>query len=259
MPETRHTLSHGEAVAPHSHEQGQLLYATSGVLATTTELGTWVSPADRISWTPPQFEHWHRAHGRTEVSILEVPQELSDVLPKHPSVFAVSGLLREVVLRLTGDHMLRPGVERRLLRVAVDELLDLPTRAVYLPEATDERLRAVTDWLHGDPADPYTLAELGQAVGASERTLSRLFRTELGMTFHQWRTLLRVQQALVYLAEGRSVTGTAVLCGWANPTSFIEAFTAIVGETPGRYQSSLREPGVREPGVRVPRRSDTGF
>lgn len=258
MPETRHELSHGETVAPHSHAQGQLLYATSGVLATTTELGTWMSPADCISWTPPRFEHRHRAYGKTEVSILEVPQELSDLLPEHPSVFAVSGLLREVVLRLTGDHMLRPGVERRLLRVAVDELLDLPTHSLYLPQATDERLREVTDWLRGDPADPYTLAELGREVGASERTLSRLFRTELGMTFHQWRTLLRVQQALVFLTEGRSVTGTAALCGWANPTSFIEAFTAIVGETPGRYQSSLKERGVRELGTRAPRRSSTG-
>ena len=258
MPETRHFLGHGETAASHSHARGQLLYTTSGVLTTTTELGTWASPADRICWTPPRFEHRHKAHGKTDVSILEVPRELSDVLPEHPSVFAVSGLLREVVLRLTGDRMLRPGAERRLLRVAVDELLDLPVQPLHLPEPVDDRLRAVTDWLHGDPADPSTLAELGRAVGTSERTLSRLFRAELGMTFHQWRTLLRVQHALVHLAEGRSVTGTSALCGWANPTSFIEAFTAIVGETPGRYQSSLKEAGTRDPAVPAPRRGGTG-
>ena len=251
MPEHRHVpwsgddavqgrwaLVHGEAVAPHSHTQGQLLYAASGVLATTTERGTWVSPADRISWTPPRFEHRHRAYGETEISILEVPDALSDALPDHPSVFTVSALLREAVLKLTGGRTLRPGVGPRLLQVAVDELLDLPEHALYLPEPTDDRLRAATDRLHADPADPATLAELGRAVGASERTLSRLFRTELGMTFYQWRTLLRVQHSLVYLAQGRSVTGTASLCGWANPTSFIEAFTAIIGQTPGRYAAS---------------------
>ncbi|MEV8476362.1 helix-turn-helix transcriptional regulator [Streptomyces sp. NPDC051173] len=85
-----------------------------------------------------------------------------------------------------------------------------------------------------------TLAELGRTVGASERTLSRLFRTELGMGFHRWRSLLRVQHALVGLVEGDAVIDTATRLGWANPTSFIEAFTAIVGQTPGRYQTELR-------------------
>ena len=59
------------------------------------------------------------------------------------------------------------------------------------------------------------------------------------MGFHQWRALLRVQHALVHLWDGKSVTVTAMLCGWSNPTSFIEAFTAIVGQTPGRYQNDL--------------------
>ena len=36
--------------------------------------------------------------------------------------------------------------------------------------------------------------------------------------------------------RGESVTDTALACGWANPTSSIEAFAALVGETPGRYR-----------------------
>ncbi|MFB4426764.1 hypothetical protein C5F59_037465 [Streptomyces sp. QL37] len=34
---------------------------------------------------------------------------------------------------------------------------------------------------------------------------------------------------------------TATACGWANPSAFIDAFTALVGRTPGQYQRSLRE------------------
>jgi transcriptional regulator GlxA family with amidase domain len=115
----------------------------------------------------------------------------------------------------------------------------VPEQPLRLPEPADDRLRAVTDLLHANPADPSTLAELGRTVGASERSLSRLFHAELGMGFHQWRTLLRIQHALIHLVDGQTVTGTATLCGWANPTSFIEAFTAVLGQTPGRYQSEL--------------------
>ncbi|MFF2554978.1 AraC family transcriptional regulator [Nocardia sp. NPDC058058] len=253
MPERRHThwsgddpvqgrwsLAHGEGVAAHTHAHGQLLYAASGVLATTTERGTWVSPTDRISWTPPHFEHYHRAYGTTEISILEVPHDLCSALPTHPNVFAVSALLREAVLKLTAGSPLHPDAADRLLRVVVDELTDLPEQSLYLPEPTDDRLRTVTALLHANPAEPATLAELGRTAGAGERTLSRLFRNELGMGFHQWRTLLRVQHSLVHLGHGHTVTDTAMRCGWANPTSFIEAFTAIIGQTPGNYQSDLR-------------------
>jgi AraC-like DNA-binding protein len=64
-----------------------------------------------------------------------------------------------------------------------------------------------------------------------------------GMSFHQWRTQLRVQHALTHLLDGHPVTSTAALCGWSNPTSFIDAFTAIIGQTPGRYQASQRHTG----------------
>lgn len=57
------------------------------------------------------------------------------------------------------------------------------------------------------------------------------------MTFYEWRTQLRVHHALVLLADGHDTTQTAFACGWANPSSFIAAFTNIIGTTPGRYRS----------------------
>ena len=116
-------------------------------------------------------------------------------------------------------------------------------RDVYLPEPVDDRLRAVTALLHADPGSSATLSELGRSVGASERVLSRLFQSELGMSFRQWRTVLRIQHALRYLGEGRAVTTISVQLGWANPTSFIEAFNNVIGETPGRYQAAIRRAG----------------
>lgn len=108
-------------------------------------------------------------------------------------------------------------------------------------------------------SSPATLAELGHHVGASERTLSRLFHAETGMSFPQWRTQLRIHHALLLLADGVSVLETATACGWANPSAFIDIFSALVGQTPGRYQRSLadaRRTGSR-PGMRRSRRLST--
>jgi AraC-like DNA-binding protein len=57
------------------------------------------------------------------------------------------------------------------------------------------------------------------------------------MTFYEWRTQLRIYHALVLLADGHDITRVAHACGWANPSGFIAAFTAIVGATPGRHRA----------------------
>jgi AraC-like DNA-binding protein len=233
-------LPHGFRMDMHSHGEGQLVYAAAGALSTTTERGTWVAPANRVTWTPPGFRHAHRFYGETDVRLVAVPVDLCGQLVPQPSVFAVSALLREVLLALTDRPETRPGAYDRLRAVAIDELVESPEQSLHLPEPGDDRLRAVTDRLHTDPGDNATLAQLGRSVGASERTLSRLFHTQLGMSFHRWRTILRIHHGLIHLTSGRSVTATATTCGWSNPTSFIEAFTEVVGQTPGRYQADLR-------------------
>ncbi|MEV4148082.1 helix-turn-helix transcriptional regulator [Amycolatopsis sp. NPDC049691] len=240
-PEGKGWLPHGFHLGTHRHADGQLVYAAAGGFATTTALGTWVAPANRVTWTPPGFDHSHRCYGRTDFRLVVIPAESCGELVAHPGVFAVSPLLREALLALTEPRESRPGAHRRLRAVVLDELAGPPEESLHLPEPRDDRLRAVTGLLHADPARPETLSELGRAAGASERTLSRLFQAELGMGFLRWRTILRVHHALVHLTEGRSVLDTAMACGWSNPSSFIEAFTDVVGQTPGRYQAELHQ------------------
>jgi AraC-like DNA-binding protein len=247
MPETRQPstphgggwLPHGYHLDAHSHNDGQLVYAAAGALVTTTEHGTWVAPANRVTWTPPGFEHSHRFYGNTDARVLAIPADECRELVPRPSVFAVSPLVREALLALTSRSGRSPDAAQRLRAVVIDELVETPEQSLHLPEPHDDRLRVATDLLRTDPSRNTTLAELGRAAGASERTLSRLFHTDLGMSFHRWRTILRIHHAVFHLTDGRSVTETAITCGWSNPSTFIEAFSAIVGQTPGRYQAEL--------------------
>jgi AraC-like DNA-binding protein len=237
------TMVHGQVVGAHSHLDGQLLYPAAGVLATTTDRGTWVAPANRITWTPPGFQHSHRAYGETEIRRIELPARFCRFLPTQPSIFAVTPLLREALLVLSSGRPLSAGACHRLRGVVIDELTRTPLQELYLPEPVDDRLRAVTALLHAEPGNSATLAELGRSVGASERVLSRLFQFELRLSFRQWRTMLRIQHALILLGDGHPVTDISARLGWANPTSFIEAFVAVIGETPGRYRADQRRAG----------------
>jgi transcriptional regulator GlxA family with amidase domain len=182
--------------------------------------------------------------------IVFLPAALARLLAGHPAVFLASDLAREILRTLTGpryndrtEHDGHRLARARLHRVLVDELHDAPEQPLQLPEPRDDRLRAVAQTLYENPASTTSLAELGQSVGASARTLSRLLRNELGMTFYEWRTQLRIYHALVLLAEGHDTTHVAHACGWANPSSFIAAFADLIGTTPGRHRAGRRSDG----------------
>jgi len=99
----------------------------------------------------------------------------------------------------------------------------------------DDRARRVADGVLTDVADDRTLAAWGATVGASARTLARIFVAETGVGFARWRTAARVAAALPRLAEGRAVAVVAHEVGYANPSAFVAAFRREVGVTPAQY------------------------
>nr|WP_232792479.1 helix-turn-helix transcriptional regulator [Actinacidiphila yeochonensis] len=233
-------LVHRERVTWHHHTEHQLIHPSHGVLRVTTAAGTWAVPPLRAVWVPAGVAHAHEAHGPARMRTLCFPPSATPLRTDRPTVLAVDPLLREVIVALTDEarHAARTVRQRRTLeQVALDQLSRAETLPLLLPLPlpADDRLRAVAALLHADPADPRSLAGLGAAVGASERTLSRLFRRETGMNFPQWRTQLRLHHSLTLLAAGHEVTRTAIACGYANPSAFIEAFRRAFGTTPGRY------------------------
>jgi AraC-like DNA-binding protein/quercetin dioxygenase-like cupin family protein len=235
------TLTHRQRIEWHFHDEDQLIHPSQGVLRIFTAAGAWVVPPHRAVWVPAGIAHAHQAHGLTRMRTLAFTGKAGPLPTDRPTVLAVGPLLREVIVSLTDDAAAAsrtPRQRRTLEQVAVDELRRVDALPLLLPTPADDRLRAVHALLHDDPADPRPLAELGTAVGASERTLSRLFRHEMGMSFPQWRTQLRLHHSLTLLAAGTTVTATATACGYAHTSAFIEAFRHAFGTTPGRHRQS---------------------
>lgn len=225
-------LASGGTIDAHRHDDHQIVYAGCGVLAVTTDTGSWVAPATRAIWIPAGTFHAHRAYGELNLHTVGLPATDNPLRLDSPTVLAVGPLLRELIVSYTGSDADTP--ERiRLRAVLLDQLRASPQQPLHVPTPTAPLLVAVYDILHADPGDTRTLAELGHAVGASERSLSRLFRQDLGMTFPQWRTQLRLHRALVLLAERTPVTTVAHQCGWSSASAFIEVFRRSFGHTPG--------------------------
>ncbi|MFF2183963.1 AraC family transcriptional regulator [Streptomyces sp. NPDC058155] len=229
-------LAPGAAIDAHRHDDHQIVYAGRGVLAVTTDAGTWIAPGTRAIWVPAGTVHAHQAHGELELRLVGLPASDNPLGLDEPTVLTVGPLLRELILAHTRTPHDDSPERARLRAVLLDQLRASPQQPLHLPTPTGARLTAVCEILRTNPADGRTLAALGREVGASDRTLSRLFKADLGMTFPQWRTQLRLYHALVLLAENTPVTTVAHRCGWSSASSFIDVFRRTFGHTPGTHQ-----------------------
>jgi AraC-like DNA-binding protein len=236
---TMEHLRHRERIDWHDHAEQQLLYPSSGLLIVSTSGGSWVVPPQRAVWLPAAVAHAHQAYGATQVRTVAFPVDVNPLGLTQPTVLSASRLLRELIIALTDDPARPIDEQRDLKRVALHQLKPAPALQFHLPQPGDERLRDVTAIPAEDPGSDRTLAELGRAVGAGERTLSRLFRAETGMTFPQWRAQLRLHHSLTLLTSGLSVTTVAITCGYSTPSAFTAAFHATFGTTPGTYRKDL--------------------
>jgi len=100
-------------------------------------------------------------------------------------------------------------------------------------------LQTIHKALLEDPANSSPLEQWSRQVGASTRTLARIFRNETGMSFRQWRQQFKLLEALKYLANNMPVTTVAMTLGYESVSAFIHMFKKALGKTPTDYFKDL--------------------
>jgi AraC-like DNA-binding protein/quercetin dioxygenase-like cupin family protein len=223
----------------HEHAKHQIAWSPEGVLVVVIEDGgSYVLPPSRALWIPAGTVHETRASGAAVLRAVYLEPRRCPIDWAVPTPVAVSSLLGELIHHLD-DRALYAEERARAEAVLFDLLLPLRLATIDVRPPTDPRARDVSDGLLADPADPRTLPEWGRAVGASSRTLARAFLSDTGLTFGRWRTLVRLQASLPYLAEQTPVSVVARLVGYRTTSAYVAAFRAHTGVTPRRYFQPL--------------------
>ena len=235
----------------HAHRKAQLFHATEGVITVETPDGLWVTPPYRAVWVPTEVEHTVRGSGIREIFCLYLEPDVSRTMPTTCCVLAVSPMLREMILRFVArDEEQLPAMDpvrrSRLAQVIVDELEVSPREAMVLPMPRERRTRKVAEAMLSEPEIRRGLAEWGDIVGASTRTLARHFLKETGVSFGSWRQQLDLALAVQMLGEGEAVQAVARRLGYEAPSSFIAMFRKAMGCTPARYLQAVRGVGSKE-------------
>jgi AraC-like DNA-binding protein len=231
---------HGHVVPEHFHPEDQLVYACRGVMTVRTSEGTWVVPAQRAVWIPARTPHSIVMSGAVSMRTLYLRAHMVRRLPRACCVVNVSSLLQELVLQACKSRTLnrRSKVQRHLIDLIVDQLETVQTVPLQLPSPSDPRAVRVAEALRLDPSDPRALENICRKVGASKRTIERLFQLETNLSLGKWRQQLRLMRSLELLAAGEKITHAALEAGYSTPSAFIAMFRSTLGVTPGRYFAS---------------------
>jgi AraC-like DNA-binding protein len=226
----------------HSHAEAQLLYAVSGVVSVTTERGTWVVPPNRAVWLPPNVEHTTSSHSAVRFRSLLIGGKGIDRLPSECMVIEVSPLMRELILKLNEFAATdeRREMAAAVIRLLLAELPFTPMQALNLPMPKNRELVRFCEAVRGDLSGDLAIEDAAMALGMSRATFMRLFQRETGMSFGRWRQQARMLNALLLLAEGRSILNVALECGYESPSAFSAAFRRSLGQPPKSYFRSSR-------------------
>ncbi|KXF80741.1 AraC family transcriptional regulator [Enterovibrio coralii] len=220
----------------HKHRKHQLLFASSGCMSINLD-GVWcVLPPSRAVWIPAGVEHCAVMRNVVDYRSLYFDVDVSPLFPQQIKILSVSGLLRELIERMAHWEWKKP-VEEQVNTFALfcEELLLCEEEHFSLRLPTDRRLQRWLEQVMEGSLIPEHLAEMALNIGASAKTISRIFSRETGMPYQSWRQQWRLQASIERLSKGASVSDVASELGFSSDSAFISYFRKMTGHTPGRY------------------------
>jgi len=234
------TLEVGHRIPLHIHRRGQLLHAVSGIMRVETAEAAWIVPPARALWLPPQWPHSVTARSHIEMRTVYIDGPGSQALPQQPVLAEISGLLRELILALLEEPVEYDEAGRggAIAQLILTELGRLQERRLAVPLPRDPRALRVARALLDDSSIPFDLDRWADEAGASRRTLARLFRSDTGLGFAEWRARLRAIDGLARLSDGASVAETAASVGYASPSAFSAMIHRTLGSPPRRLSKA---------------------
>jgi AraC-like DNA-binding protein len=239
-------LPDGHRFPAHSHPWAQLIYADHGSMQVSTPTGTWLIAPTRAIWVPPGAVHEIVMRGAVDMRTLYAAPDVAIPLAQDCCVLEVIPLLRELVLHIVAMGALTSDSTQHehLKRVLVDQIAAARSHSTALRLPRDPRALRLAERMVSDPGSTRSLGQLASGVGASLRTLQRLFLAETTISLDAWRTRARLQYALVQLSHGNSVTHVSIDAGYHSSSAFISAFRREFGLTPGAVRSRSVNAGV---------------
>ncbi|UZR95404.1 AraC family transcriptional regulator [Chondrinema litorale] len=238
-----HSLMGEVFIQKHEHEKGQFIYTEGGMVHIKTKDKVHYLPARHYMWIPPKMMHSiYPSSPKVLMRNLYFPVEQSDdKFYKTLGIYHVSDMLLQLLLftkKWKGD--IRTDNESQYpivnaFKVLLSQISQNPL-SLTLPKPKDIRLQKLVRYLQNNLEESIMFSNLAKEIGLSERSLHRLFKSDMNISFIRYYTLLRIFKAIEYLNEEKyTISEIAFMVGYSSVPTFSNTFYKILGKRPSDY------------------------
>lgn len=223
-------------VAIHCHEQIHVFIPLKGDI--------WIELKDeRIRVTPGKMLILATNTPHSFESSTEQGERLIAMLDckiKNTALIATSSLLKELFFLILVDQESNCAKRAyQLIKELVKELVQqeiIPSIDQIQSRAKDERICLALELMENDL--DLSIEAIAKKVGASSKTLTRLFSLELQINPKAVQNLIRIDKAKALLKHsGMNVTQVAFEVGFNSLSSFIKSYRSLTGELPSQAKA----------------------
>lgn len=135
------------------------------------------------------------------------------------------------------DRKLVEARRRSIVGLMLIELSDMLSGGRVEVPVGANYISGVCRYIDQHLSENLTLDELAERFFVSRAKLTQNFRGALGMSVGEYIAVTRVGTAKHLLKSGKSVSETAVLCGFTDSSHLIRTFSRLCGETPAVFRA----------------------
>ena len=223
----------GRVLVRHQHRQAQLLFATRGVMQVKTDHGQWTLPPQCALWIAPAVAH--SVLMLSDTSMRTIYFASTAALP-NSTVHMVrpTALLRELILALF-EPTFGAGAHAQIVALLLRLVHSTKTPPNHLPLPTNPVLLNAAQWVMANRLWNMPLTAIAAKAHMTERSFTRHFSADVGISFRDWRQRARIATALDRVVAGEPIKSIAHLSGFATASAFVAAFKQMMACTPTQF------------------------
>lgn len=226
---------------PHSYQQHIWQQVREAILDSPMDTGVFVV-SDWLAWPVLRSVEEHEKQRLPTMGILGVdnlhggrfdPRKAMRLSSIQPG-FRQAG---KVALKVLLDHVIHGNKLEVIHRIPPDTLIERASTAG--PACADPLIARIIReiWHRIRSQTTFTLGQLARDHGMSSSSFEKKFRAILGKSAREMVTEMRIDYAKQLLAsKAHQIGEICYLCGYANPSSFSNAFKEATGLSPRDWQ-----------------------
>ncbi|MEO6850049.1 MAG: helix-turn-helix domain-containing protein [Mucilaginibacter sp.] len=233
----------------HQHDKGQFIYTVKGTLHIYTENGHYFLPIGHFLWIPKNIVHrmWtNNSSFRMFTIYFDNCDERAGFFAST-GVYIVNDLLHQMITfaRQWNGYIGKTDIAAYKFLQGFKAILPQVTKTGCLPllgfvRAHNARLSVIMQYMRANMERKLELKQIAQMYGLSERSLSRLFKSE-GTSFIEYLQAIRVVRSMEMLVEkDLNVNMVALKVGYESLTAFSNIFMRFTGVRPTDYIKNIR-------------------